>query len=47
MVVEGMIALTPCHSALVLVGIGICLTLDAQIHDVVATDGTIIHRHVP
>lgn len=46
--VEGVIALAPRDCALVRRGAGgVCLTLDTLVHDVVATDGAIVHLNVP
>merc|ERR1719422_467602 len=46
--VEGVIAHPPSHSALFTGGAGlVCLTLDAQVHDVVPADGAVVHHNVP
>jgi len=46
--VERMIAHAPCHRAFLVRGrLLIRLTLDAQIHDVIATDGTVVDDYVP
>jgi hypothetical protein len=48
MKMEGMVANTPCHSALLTSCTGlICLAFNTQVHDVVAADGTIIHNNIP
>jgi len=45
---EGMIANTPRNSAFLTGGGGLVgLTLDAEIHDVVPTDSTVINNYVP
>ena len=47
------VALTPGHGTLVIVpGDGCCarlvgLALDAQVHDVISADGTVVHLDVP
>jgi len=41
------VANSPSNGALITGGRGlVCLALDAQIHDVVATDGTVVHHNV-
>ena len=46
--VEGVIAHAPGHGALLGRGSGLVgLTLDAQVHDVVAANGTVVHHDVP
>lgn len=48
MEVERMIANPPSHCALLTrVGSLVGLTLDAQVHDVVSTNGTIVHDDIP
>lgn len=47
MEVEGVVADAPGHSALLAGGRGLVrLALDAQIHDVVAADGAIVHHNI-
>lgn len=48
MEMEGVVANPPCNSAL-LAGGGslICLTFDAQVHNVVSADGTVVDDDVP
>merc|ERR1719422_2362692 len=46
--VEGVVAHPPSHGAFFTGGAGlICLTLDAQVHDVVPADGAVVHHNVP
>lgn len=46
--VEGMIANAPGHMTLLRCGRRLVgLTLDAQVHDVITTNGTIVHHNVP
>jgi len=46
--VEGVIADAPRHSALLRDNGGLVgLALDAQVHDVVAADGAVVHHDVP
>lgn len=46
---KGVVACTPSHSALLLGARAqrVCLALNAQIHNLVATNGAIVHGHVP
>ncbi len=46
--VEGVVAHAPGHGALLARGRGLVrLALDAQIHDVVAADGAVVHHDIP
>ena len=46
--VEGVVAHPPGHRALLTGGRGLVgLALDAQVHDVVAADGAVVHNDVP
>ena len=46
--VEGVVTHSPGHGALLAGGAGlVCLTLDAQVHDVVPADGAVVHHDVP
>ena len=46
--VEGVVTHPPGHGALLAGGAGlVCLTLDAQVHDVVPADGAVVHYYVP
>ena len=46
--VEGVVAHPPGHRALLTGGRGLVgLALDAQVHDVVAADGAVVHHNVP
>ncbi len=48
MKMEGVIAHTPCHRAGLRGGAALIgLTLDAQVHDVIAANGAIVHDQVP
>ena len=48
MEVECVVAHSPCDGALLRGGRGLVgLTLDAEVHDVVAADGAVVHHDVP
>lgn len=45
---EGMVAYAPGNSALFARSRGlVCLTLDTEVHDVIAADGTVVDNDVP
>lgn len=47
MKMERVIANSPCYRAIFGVRMLVCLTLDAQIHDVVTADGTVVDDDIP